>query len=200
MNLESIFSQAFVFFLLMDPLGNIPVFLSILKDVPSKRLNKVIFRELIIALAFIIGFYFIGEFLMHLLKVEDYTLKIAGGVILFLIALKMIFKDSSEKKIEKLKYEPFIVPLAIPLVAGPAILSAVMINAQAASNTPGTLSAIFIAWGVTTPILLTAGFLQKILGEKGLDACERLMGLILILLSIQMILDGIKCFSTSCNL
>lgn len=199
MNLTAIFSQTLVFFLLMDPVGNIPVFISVLKRLPTKRLKFVIFRELVIALGFIVGFYFIGEWLMKFLGVADYTLRISGGLILFLIAIKMIFSDGSEKTDKKLNYEPFIVPLAVPLVAGPAILSAVMISAQASGSHSITLTAILIAWGITTAILLCSSFLQKALGEKGLHACERLMGLVLILLSVQMFLDGIKHFTATCS-
>lgn len=199
MNLTAIFSQTLVFFLLMDPIGNIPVFISVLKRLPTKRLKFVIFRELTIALGFIVGFYFMGEWLMKLLGVADYTLRISGGLILFLIAIKMIFSDGGEKTDKKLNYEPFIVPLAVPLVAGPAILSAVMIGGQTSGSHTVTLSAILIAWAISTAILLCASFLQKALGEKGLHACERLMGLILILLSVQMFLDGIKHFTATCG-
>ena len=195
----SIFSQALVFFLLMDPVGNIPIFISILKELPPKRLKIVIFRELLIALGFIVGFYFIGEWLMTFLGVADYTLRISGGIILFLIAIKMIFSDGAEKAEKKVNYEPFIVPLAVPLVAGPAILSAVMIGGQAAESHSTTLIAILISWGISTGILLCSSMLQKALGEKGLHACERLMGLVLILLSVQMFLDGVKYFTAACG-
>jgi MarC family membrane protein len=182
----------------MDPVGNIPIFISVLKELPPRRLKIVIVRELTIALAFILGFYFIGEGLMKALGVSDYTLRISGGVILFLIALKMIFSDGGEKEEKKLKFEPFIVPLAVPLVAGPAILSAVMIGGQTSGSHLVTISAIVLSWVISTGIFLSAGFLQRILGEKGLHASERLMGLVLILLSVQMFLDGVKLFSQSC--
>jgi MarC family membrane protein len=199
MDYVAIFSQVLIFFLLMDPIGNIPVFISVLKGLPPKRLKFIIFRELTFALAFIVGFYFIGEWLMKFLGVADYTLRISGGIILFLIAIKMIFNDSEEKKEKKLSSEPFIVPLAVPLVAGPAILSAVMIGGQASKSHAVTLSAILIAWVISTLILLTSSWIQRALGEKGIHALERLMGLVLILLSVQMFLDGIKYFSTTCS-
>lgn len=199
MKLAAIFSQTLVFFLLMDPVGNIPVFISILKGLPPKRLNFVIFRELAIALGFIVGFYFIGEWLMQFLGVADYTLRMSGGIILFLIALKMIFADGGEAIEKKLSYEPFIVPLAVPLVAGPAILSAVMIGAQSSSNHFETLIAIVIAWAISTVILLMSSFLQRVLGPRGLHASERLMGLILTLLAVQMFLDGVKYFTFACS-
>jgi multiple antibiotic resistance protein len=198
MDFALIFSQTLIFFLLMDPIGNIPIFISILKGLPPRRLKYVIFRELSIALAFIIAFYFIGEWLMKFLGVEDYTLRISGGIILFLIALKMIFNDGDDKKEKKTTSEPFIVPLAIPLVAGPAILSAVMIAGRTSGSHSVTVTAIVLAWAISTLIMLSSSFLQKILGEKGLHACERLMGLVLVLLSVQMFMDGVKFFTKTC--
>jgi multiple antibiotic resistance protein len=198
-NLAAIFAQTLVFFLLMDPIGNVPIFISVLKGLPPRRLNFIIFRELLIALGFIVSFYFIGEWLMKFLGISDYTLRISGGIILFLIALKMIFNDSDEEKSQKTSKEPFIVPLAVPLVAGPAILSAVMIGGQASNSHLVTLSAIVLAWAISTGILLLSSFLQKRLGERGLQACERLMGLVLILLSVQMFLDGVSYFTKACS-
>lgn len=198
-NLSAIFAQTLVFFLLMDPIGNVPIFISILKGLPPRRLKLVIFRELLIALGFIVSFYFIGEWLMKFLGISDYTLRISGGIILFLIALKMIFNDADETTTNKITKEPFIVPLAVPLVAGPAILSSVMIGGQASKSHVITLSAIVLAWAISTAILLTSSFLQKKLGERGLQACERLMGLVLILLSVQMFLDGVGYFTKACS-
>ncbi len=199
MDLALIFSQTLVFFLLMDPVGNIPIFISVLKKLPPKRMQFVIVRELTFSLAAIILFYFIGEWLMKFLGVNDYTLRISGGIILFLIALKMIFNDAEEKNEKDSAQEPFIVPLAIPLVAGPAILSAVMITGQTATGHSTTLIAITLAWAISTLILLSSSFLQKKLKEKGLHACEKLMGLVLILLSVQMFLDGVKLFTCTCK-
>lgn len=198
-NLAAIFSQTLVFFLLMDPIGNVPIFISVLKGLPPRRLNFIIFRELLIALGFIIGFYFIGDWLMKFLGISDYTLRISGGIILFLIAIKMIFNENEESDTKKITKEPFIVPLAVPLVAGPAILSAVMIGGQTSSSHTITITAIVISWAISTSILLLSSFLQKKLGDRGLQACERLMGLVLILLSVQMFLDGINYFTKACS-
>ncbi|MES2345680.1 MAG: MarC family protein [Chlamydiota bacterium] len=175
----------------MDPIGNVPIFVSVLKNVKSKRQCAIIFRELVIALIIIISFYFIGDFLLSALSVTEDAVMISGGIILFLIALKMIFPTEQDLKTDHVKgKEPFIVPLAVPLVAGPAILAAVMIYSKQESNLIN-ITAIILAWVVSTLILLASLFIRKLLGERGIIACERLMGLILTLISVQMFLRGV---------
>lgn len=189
-----IFTIALSMFFLMDSIGNVPIFISLLKKLPPKRQRIIILRELIIALGIMLVFYFIGNYFLSALGISDQSLRISGGIILFLISLKMIFPSKQDTKDGTTQAEPFIVPLAIPLIAGPAILAAVMIYSGQDLPAIYTLSAIGIAWIFTTLILVAAPFLQKILGEKGLIALERLMGLILILIAIQMFLDGISGF------
>jgi multiple antibiotic resistance protein len=185
--------MAFSLFLLMDAIGNIPIFLALLKDISIKRQRYVIFRELLIALAFIILFFFIGEPLLDFLKVTRYAVLISGAVILFLIALKMIFPQKTDA-IERKEKEPFIVPLAVPLVAGPAVLAAVMLYSHEQNTRWLTLGAIFIAWAASTIILMSSSYLKKWLGWRGITACERLMGLILTMIAVQMFLEGIRLF------
>lgn len=188
----SILSLAFTFFLLMDPVGNIPLFVSMLRKYSPQRQRRIILRELLIALFIIVLFNFIGSALLDFLKVSQETVLVSGGLILFIIALKMIF-PSSEETISH-KGEPFIVPLAVPLMAGPAILASVMIYTHRVNSTPHMLSAILIAWGVSLILLLGSTYLQKVLGDRFLTALERLMGLILTLLSVQMFLEGFQAF------
>ncbi len=192
---DLLFYMATSLFLLMDPVGNIPIFISVLKETEPKRQTWIIFRELMIALLVIIGFYFLGEYLLQMLRVEQYTVMIAGGLILFIIALRMIFpthvteKDKNGYHREK---EPFIVPLAIPLVAGPAVLAAVMLYSHQSIPTMTAILAILIAWAVTTVILLSSNILKKVLHMRGILALERLMGLLLTLIAVQMFLEGLK--------
>lgn len=176
----------------MDPIGNIPLFISILKDVNSRRQKVIIFRELLIALFAMLVFYFSGDYLLSILNISHGAVMMSGGIILFIIALKLIFPSmNSDKQIIHDK-EPFIVPLAIPLVAGPAVLAAVMLYSKQEINEFLVISAILIAWTVTTAILLASAFLKKILGERGILACEKLMGLLLIMIAIQMFVDGLN--------
>lgn len=190
----TLFSLTFSLFLLMDPIGNIPIYVSLLKDLSPKRQRVIIFRELLIALVVIVVFTFVGEHLLNLLHVGEQTILIAGGLILFMIALRMIFPKSKDAFAEGHEEgEPFIVPLAIPLVAGPSVLAAVMIYSHR-EHYGMLISSICISWAVSTLILISSPFLKKILGDRGIIACERLMGLILTLMAVQMFLDGVGPF------
>jgi multiple antibiotic resistance protein len=193
---SQIFSMALALFLLMDPIGNVPIFVSVLKEIDPARQRKIIIRELLIALVIICVFYFLGTGLLNFLGVGMPTILISGGIILFLIALKMIFPSKKDPDIEMDQdKEPFVVPLATPLVAGPAVLAAVMLFSGQHPNQKGiTIGAIIIAWAASTLILLTSSLWKKLLGSRGLVACERLMGLVLTLIAIEMLLKGIQMF------
>lgn len=186
---------AFSLFLLMDPIGNIPLYISFLKEIDEKRQRWIIFRELIIALFIIILFNFLGAALMEFLNVTEDTIQIAGGIILFLICLKMIFPPPHDPT-EELPHEgePLIVPLAVPLIAGPSVLAAVMIYSRQEHDTWIMIGAILLAWAASLLILLASSALKKFLGWRGIIAIERLMGLILILISVQMFLTGLNSF------
>lgn len=194
-----LFSIAFTLFLLMDSLGNIPLFVSILKDFPQKKQRQIILRELLIALVIIVIFYFIGNLLLDLIHVKQHTILMAGGIILFLIAIRMVFPEffySKPKKVASHK-EPFIVPLAIPLIAGPAVLASIMLYSKEGEPPFVILTALFLAWVASSLILLSSTLLQKLLGDRGLTACEKLMGLLLTLISVQMFLQGISLYVCS---
>lgn len=197
--LSAIFSYSFALFLLMDPLGNVPLFISLLKHYTPKEQRKIIRRELFFALVIIIFFYFLGEFLLDLIRVQQHTVLISGGVILFLIAIRMIFPEHHSVKEEQAQCpkEPFVVPLAVPFVAGPAVLATVMLYSKQAQSPIIIIVSIVLAWALSTCILLSSAFLQKFLGEKGLTACERLMGLLVTLLAVQMFLEGLSIYFCS---
>jgi multiple antibiotic resistance protein len=191
----SMLSIAFSLFLLMDPIGNIPFYISFLKGLDPRRQRKVIIRELLIALFIIILFNFLGDGLMRFLHIQNDTIQIAGGIILFLLCLKMIFPPPHDPN-ESLPHdtEPFIVPLAVPLVAGPSVLAAVMIYSKQEGSNWIMVGAIMIAWGASLIILLGSSFLKSILGWRGILALERLMGLVLILIAVQMFMSGLSAF------
>jgi len=198
---SKIFPISFSFFLLMDALGNVPLFLTMLKDFSPQKRFRIIFREMLIALAVITLFYFLGDIFLDFLYIQQHTILMAGGIILFLIALRMIFPDLVHKQssVSPLTKEPFIVPLAVPLIAGPAILASVMLYSQQQESPFVVLSALFLAWAFSTLILLSSGLLQKVLKERGLIACERLMGLLLTLMSVQMFLEGVSLYLCEVN-
>lgn len=188
-------SAAITLFLIMDPLGNLPVFMSVLKTIEPKRRRIVLIRELIFSLLIMLGFLFSGQAVLDFLSVKQETVSIAGGLILFLIALKMIFPQPGGVTGLPAGEEPFIVPLAIPMVAGPSILAALILLAnQDHSRMLDWSLALLAAWSVSAVILMFSSVFHRVLGERGLIAIERLMGMILIMISIQMLLDGIGKF------
>ncbi|MEE4174288.1 MAG: YhgN family NAAT transporter [Xanthomonadales bacterium] len=189
-------SAATLLFLVMDPLGNIPIFLSVLDKVPEDRRRRVLIRELLLALVVLVAFLFFGQYLLGFLGLSEHAIRIAGGIILFLIALKMVFPvQRSAQAPDEDDEEPFLVPLAIPLVAGPSAMAILMLLA---TNDPGRmphwLAALGIAWVLTAIILLSATGLERLLGKRGLIAMERLMGMVLIALAVQMLLEGVTAF------
>ncbi len=187
----SLYSTTLTLILVMDPLGNIPVFLSILKRYSPKRQSQIILRESFIAFIILILFVFFGQYILHGLQITAEALSIAGGLILFIIALRMIFPPEHEHR-EEDHGEPLIVPLAIPLTAGPSAMTIVLLFATRDPGRLGLISlAVLIASVVFTLILLCSQYLMKVLGPRGLTALERLMGMILTTVAVQMFLSGV---------
>ncbi|ACA13075.1 YhgN family NAAT transporter [Xylella fastidiosa] len=191
----TIMSAALLLFLILDPLGNIPVFLSVLKPLPAQRQRVVLARELLIALMVLMGFLWGGKYVLELMHLRQESVSIAGGIVLFLIGIRMIFPRPEGLMGEIPEGEPFIVPLAIPLVAGPSGMAAVMLMG---SNEPARLwdwnCALLLAWSGAAAILFSATFLYKLLGHRVLTALERLMGMLLVAISVQMFMDGISTY------
>ncbi|NIH41272.1 MAG: YhgN family NAAT transporter [Buchnera aphidicola (Periphyllus aceris)] len=195
--MKSMISTTILLVLIMDPLGNLPIFMTILKNFDSKRRRIIIIKEMLVALLIMFTFLFSGENILSFLNLKTETVSISGGIILFFIAIKMIFpNDESNENNENnisTKDEPFLVPLAIPLVAGPSVLATLMLlSHQNSSCIKSLILSLIIAWLVTLIILLMSDIFLKIFGKKVVNVLERLMGLILIMLSTQMFLDGIK--------
>lgn len=191
----TIISASLLLFLVMDPFGNIPFFLSALKNVDPKRYRKIIIRELLIALSVLMLFLFGGHYILRVLGISEPSLTISGGIILFLIAIKMIFPGSRGHHEEDVEGEPFIVPLAIPYVAGPSAMAAILlITSQEPGRWPEWMLALFLTWFVSGLIIFSSTFFIRFLGKRGLIAIERLMGMILITISVQMLMTGIVKF------
>jgi len=191
---EQIISSAVVLFFVMDPLGNIPVFLSILQDVEPKRRWKIILRESIIALGILSLFLFFGQGFLNLLHLESESVRIAGGIILFIIGIRMVFPSRHGGVMgTNFDGEPLIVPLAIPLIAGPSTMATLLlfVNSDPTKMLEWSI-VLLIAWVLTAVILLSAPLFFKILRRRGLAAVERLMGMILIMISVQMLVTGLK--------
>jgi MarC family membrane protein len=188
----TITSAALLLFLILDPLGNIPVFLGLLRSLSPQRQRLVVVRELLIALVVLMVFLWGGRYALELMHLRQESVSIAGGIVLFLIGLRMIFPPPEGLMGEMPEGEPFIVPLAIPMVAGPSGMAAVMLMGSQEPDRMGAWSlALMIAWAATAVILFSATYLYKWLGSRVLTAIERLMGMVIVAISVQMFLDGI---------
>ena len=185
-------SAALLLFLILDPLGNIPVFLGLLEPLAPGRRRIVLLRELLIALFVLFAFLWGGRTVLDAMHLRQESVSIAGGIVLFLIGLKMIFPSPEGMFGETPDGEPFIVPLAIPLVAGPSGMASVMLlGSQEPDRMADWSLALFLAWLATAVILFSATRLYKVLGQAFLVAVERLMGMLLVAISVQMLMDGI---------
>ena len=180
-------------FLIMDPLGNIPLFLSALRSVRPERRRRVLLREILFAYLVLLACLFFGSFVLQFLHLEQDTISIAGGIVLFLIAVRMIFPSERFGEADELEGEPFLVPLAVPLIAGPSTLAVLLLLQRTAPGQMGwLLLALTIAWALSALILLSSTILYRVLRERGLIAIERLMGMILVMMAVQMFMNGIE--------
>jgi multiple antibiotic resistance protein len=193
--MTEIFGAAFLLLLILDPVGNVPVFLSILKDTEPRRRNRIVLRELLFALAVLVGFLFLGQYLLDLLSLDEESISIGGAIILFIIALRMIFPHPHNAYAEELGGEPFLVPLAVPLIAGPSTIATLLLLVRSEpGRTFDWLLALLLAWFVTAVILLLSNGFYRLLGPRGVIALERLMGMLLVVLAVQMFLNGLREF------
>ncbi len=184
-------SAVVTLFLVMDPLGNIPLFLSVLRAVPPERRQRVLRRELFIAYAVLVFVLLIGNSLLRVLGLEREAVSMAGGIVLFLIALRMIFPGEGSLTGDGLEGEPFVVPLAVPLVAGPSAFATLLLFQRTVpSSTVTLLLVVTIAWALSAAILYFSTFFYRVLGERGLIAMERLMGMLLVMVAVQMLMNG----------
>ena len=197
MNWGDIVAAAATLFFVMDPVGNIPVFNAVLSRFPPQRRAQITARELVIALVILLVFLFAGTAILDFLGLTQPSLNIAGGVLLFIIALRMIFPHGASDVASE-NDEPFIVPLAMPMVAGPSTIAILLLLS---STEPERIwewcTALVIAWVAATVLLTTSPFLLRVLGGRGLRALERLMGMLLVLLATQMLLNGVREFVRS---
>ena len=188
-------SAAITLYFVMDPIGNIPYFMSVLKPVEPARRQPILIRELFIALAALVLILLIGQKFLDLLHLTQESVSIAGGIILFIISLRMIFPIPRNQTEDELEEEPLVVPLAIPGVAGPSVLATILLLLR---KEPGHLMqvsmAVGAAWLATSLTLLASPIFFKLLKRRGLIAMERLMGMILVALAVQMFLNGIAAF------
>jgi MarC family membrane protein len=190
-----LFSAAVLLLLVIDPFGNVPIVVSVLASVPPGRRLKVVLRECVAAYAILIAFMLGGRAFLKWMQLSEVSLAIAGGIILFIIALRMVFRHPEGVFGDVSGAEPFLVPLAIPSIAGPSALATVMLMVSRDPEHLATwVGALTLAMAITTLVLIAAPRLQRMLGERGMLALERLMGLVLTALAVQMLLNGVRAF------
>lgn len=188
-------SATILLILITDPIGNIPIFANALKHVAPERRAKVILREILIAFALLLTFMFVGESFLRVMNLSELSLQIGGGVILFLIALRMVFPPAATAEGE-IMAEPLIVPLAIPAVAGPSALATVLLLvSQQPDRRMEWIGALCVTMLVSAVVLVSAERIQRIIGDRLVVAAERLMGLVLVSVAIEMMLRGVKTFA-----
>ena len=191
MNYSTFFHMTLIFFIIMDAVGTTPIFVGLLSSFEPKRQRQIIVREMIIALIIMVIFLFFGEGILKLLNIDTPALQIAGGILIFLIALRLLFALPSTEEMTCSKKEPLIVPLAVPSIAGPGILAAISLWGGLEESKLLVLFAVILAWLISLPILLLASLFKKYLGANGLTAVERLFGYLLCLISIDMVIHGL---------
>ncbi len=185
-------------FLMIDSVGNTASFHEVLKGVPPKNYWKVLIRELLIALAFMLVINQLGSAILNQLEVSEITVRLTTGLILLLSALWVLFASPRNIR-QRVKPEenPFIVPLAVPLMASPAVLAIIMLYSHISEDYSCRLYAILAAWTLSSLVLLVNRAVVRFLGQNGLLAFERLLALILVMLAIQQILLGVELFQTT---
>ena len=189
-------SATILLILITDPIGNIPIFANALKYVAPERRPWVILREVLIAFVLLLTFMFVGDGFLRVMNLSELSLQIGGGVILFLIALRMIFPPPAGPETPESRVEPLIVPLAIPAIAGPSALATVLLLvSQAPERRMEWIAALCVTMTVSAVVLVLAERIQRVAGDRFVIALERLMGLVLVSVSIEMMLRGIKTFA-----
>lgn len=192
--------MALMLFLIANPIGNIPVFVSLTKDFDFRHQRWILFRESVTSLILAFVFLFVGEPFLKTVLIEQYSVFLSGGILVFLISMDMIFpKHSDEKGPKPLAQEPFVVPIATPLISGGGVFSTILILAKQAPVANVSI-AILIAWIPVFFIVIAAVYLQKILGRRGLIATEQLMGMMLLMLAINLLTKGLHAFSAQGHL
>jgi multiple antibiotic resistance protein len=194
----TIWTGALMLYLILDPVGNTPALLTLLKDTPLARRNWVIVRENLIALAVLLFFLFFGRPLLDFLGIKGPELEIAGGVVIFLISLRMMFPTRGGIMGEdEFAGEPFVVPLAVPLIAGPSAIAVVMLFTSARPDAialPAAVVAVLCAWSASLATLLVGHQLARALGRRGVVATERLMGMVLCVIAVHIMLVGVEAY------
>jgi len=192
---DTFLSAVVLLLLVADPFGNVPIFVSALRDVPSQRRLRIVLRECLIAFAVLSAFVFAGRPFLQTLGLSEIALQIGGAVVLMLVALRMVFPSAEGVYGTAPGGEPFIVPLAVPALAGPSALATVMLFvSRDPSRSLEWVAAIAVVMALSAVVLVSADRLQRLLGERVTLAFERLMGLVLAAIAVELLLRGVRTF------
>lgn len=183
-----------IFFIVTNPIGNSPTIIALIKDHTISEQQKILFRESMFSMILAIFFLFLGETFLSCLNIQSYALTTSGGILLFIVSLKMIFSNRDETQPVGPKQDPYIVPIATPLLSGAGLLTMIMLYSKQESNDMKIFLAILLAWIGVTAVLVTAPYLQIFLGKRGLSALEQLMGMLLAMIAMEMIVQGSSLF------
>ena len=191
---HSFLSALILLLLVLDPLGSLPIFIPIMRDVPKERRARVAFREVSLAFLVLMAFMFGGESFLRVMHLSERSLEVAGGVILLMVAIRMIFSAQGESVYGVASgKEPFIFPLAVPLLAGPSAMATVLLLASRQPERIGEwVAALAVAMCISGALLLGAERIRRLVGDQVVSALEKLMGLVLTAIAVEMILAGLK--------
>ena len=189
-----VFAKALPLFMTLDPLGNTGIIGALIQNFDVKQQHKILRREVLIALIVMLFFYCAGTFFLNALDISQAAVEITGGLVFFIFAINLLFAHHADIKANKSLHEPFIVPIAVPLIAGPSCLATIMLYSHESINPGVILPALFLAWLAAAAIILMTPLLTKTIGKIGLRVLEQVMGLLCIMIAIKMLLRGITTF------
>lgn len=189
-----VFAKALPLFLTLDPLGNTGIVALIIQRFSPAEQRRILRREVLIALFVMLFFYALGAVFLAALDISQAAVEITGGIVLFIFTINLLFPNDSPIRLSSKDQEPFIVPIAIPLIAGPSCLATIMLYSHESANTPVVVGGILLAWGAAAVILLLSPTLVRWVGKVGLRVCEQIMGLVCAMVAIKMFLRGLTTF------
>lgn len=192
-----LFSLALTFFLVTNPIGNCPIFLPMVRNLPVSRQRFVLLREAFLAMLLAYFYQFLGEIFLQSLRIEHYALDFCGGILLFYVAISMIFPVPTSQSTTVLVKEPYLVPIATPLLAGPALMTVIMLYSKQVDNAILVTSAITVAWVGVYIVMLLAAYINQWIGIRALYILEQVLGMILAMMGVEMVVSGVKLFTSS---
>lgn len=191
----AVLTKAFQLFLVLDPMGNTGIIATLISGFSKERQRHILYRELLLALLILFVVFFVGSYLLEGLGISQAAVTITGGVIFFLFSISLLFPGASVVSLKNLEEEPFLVPIATPLIVGPSSTATVILFSHDETLWLSSLLAMVIAWVFTAILVLMGPFLLSRAGKTGMQVIERVIGMICALVAVKMILKGLFLFS-----